>query len=202
MALYCGIDLHSTNSVLVVIDEMDNVVFEGRFGNSLVPILAALMPWRDALAGVVVESTYNWYWLVDGLEAEGFEVHLANPAAIDQYSGLKHRDDRSDARWLAHLLRLGLLAEGYIYPKAKRGTRDLLRRRSHLNASSGTRRARAVSQRGVGPAVIIPLGEPRDLMRTIGDGMAREVLWGVARRQGPSPDRHAASRRPGLDPDG
>jgi hypothetical protein len=31
------------------------------------------------LLGVVVESTYNWYWLVDGLKAAGFEVKLANP---------------------------------------------------------------------------------------------------------------------------
>ncbi len=132
MELYCGIDLHSTNSVVVVIDDADNVVFQGRFGNSLMPILAALEPLRDVLAGIVVESTYNWYWLVDGLKEAGFEVHLANPAAIHQYAGLKYRDDKSDARWLAHLLRLGLLAEGYIYPKAERGTRDLLRRRSQL----------------------------------------------------------------------
>ena len=132
MGVYCGIDLHSTNCVVVVIDETDSVVFQGRFGNSLVPILAAMERYREDLVGVVVESTYNWYWLVDGLEDAGFVVHLANPAAITQYSGLKHRDDRSDARWLAHLLRLDLLAEGYIYPKAERGTRDLLRRRSQL----------------------------------------------------------------------
>ena len=132
MKYYCGIDLHSTNSVVVVIDEEDRVVFQGRLGNSLVPILAVLERYRNALAGVVVESTYNWYWLVDGLMAAGFKLHLAHPAAILQYSGLKHRDDKDDGRWLAHLLRLGLLAEGYIYPKAERGTRDLLRRRGQL----------------------------------------------------------------------
>jgi transposase len=81
---------------------------------------------------VVVESTYNWYWLVDGLMEADYRVHLANPAAIQQYSGLKYTDDQSDARWLAHLLRLGVLPEGYIYPKAERAVRDLLRKRSHL----------------------------------------------------------------------
>jgi transposase len=64
----------------------------------------------------------------------GYRVHLANPAAIQQYSGLKYTDDHSDARWLAHLLRLGVLPEGYIYPKAQRPVRDLLRKRSHLVA--------------------------------------------------------------------
>jgi transposase len=63
---------------------------------------------------------------------EEYRVHLANPAAIQQYSGLKYTDDHSDARWLAHLLRLGVLPQGYIYPKAERPVRDLLRKRAHL----------------------------------------------------------------------
>src|SRR5439155_15011453 len=62
----------------------------------------------------------------------GYRVHLANPTAIQQYSGLKYTDDHSDARWLAHLLRLGVLPEGYIYPKAERTVRDVLRKRAHL----------------------------------------------------------------------
>lgn len=53
---------------------------------------------------------------VDGLMAAGHRVHLANTTAIEQYKGVKHTDDESDARWLAHLLRLGILPEGYIYP--------------------------------------------------------------------------------------
>ena len=59
------------------------------------------MPWRDELAGVVVESTFNWYWLVDGLQAAGFKVHLANTTAIKKYDGLKHSGDEADARYLA-----------------------------------------------------------------------------------------------------
>jgi transposase len=62
----------------------------------------------------------------------GYRMHLANTAAIQQYGGLKYTDDRSDARWLAHLLRLGLLPEGYIYPKEERAVRDLLRKRGQL----------------------------------------------------------------------
>src|SRR4029450_9427647 len=62
----------------------------------------------------------------------GYRLHLANPAAIQQYNGLKYTDDHSDARWLAHLLRLGVLPEGYIYPKQERAVRDLLRKRGQL----------------------------------------------------------------------
>ncbi len=62
----------------------------------------------------------------------GYRVHLANTAAIRQYEGLKYTDDHSDTRWLAQMLRLGLLAEGYIYPPEQRAVRDLLRKRSQL----------------------------------------------------------------------
>jgi len=132
MKLYGGIDLHSNNSVLVLIDEEDRVVVEKRLKNDLGLMLGELAPYRKKLTGLVVESTYNWYWLVDGLMESGYRVHLANTAAIKQYEGLKHTDDRHDARWLAHLLRLDILPEGYIYPREARAVRDLLRRRHRL----------------------------------------------------------------------
>jgi len=132
MKLYGGIDLHSNNSVIVILDEKDQVVYKKKHKNDLLEILACLLPFREQLQGLVVESTYNWYWLVDGLMEAGFKVHLANPAAMQQYSGLKHTDDKSDARWLAHVLRLGILPEGYICPKNERSVRDLLRKRSQL----------------------------------------------------------------------
>ena len=132
MKLYGGIDLHSNNSVVALLDEADRVVYRRRLANDAVVVLEALAPYREAIVGLVVESTYNWYWLVDALVEAGYRVHLANTAAIVQYSGLKYSDDDSDACWLAKLLRLGVLPEGYIYPKDERAVRDLLRRRSRL----------------------------------------------------------------------
>jgi transposase len=142
MACYSGIDLHSTNSVIVVIDEADRVRYQRRLPNELTTIVAALEPYRGELAGVVVESTYNWYWLVDGLRAAGYRVLLANPAAMKQYEGIKHRGDESDAQHLAHLLRLGILPTGYIYPPEERAVRDLARKRLQLVR---TRNAQVVS---------------------------------------------------------
>jgi len=130
MRTYAGIDLHSSNCYLAVIDEQQRRLFSKRLPNSLDQVKAALQPFKDQLAGVVVESTYNWYWLVDGLQEDGYRMHLANPSAIRQYEGLKHTDDQSDAFWLAQQLLLGILPQGYIYPKSERPTRDLLRRRS------------------------------------------------------------------------
>ena len=129
---YCGIDLHSNNSVVVICDETDQMLYSKRLPNDLMQILAALEVHRAELSGVVVESTYNWYWLVDGLQAAGYRVHLANTTAIKQYDGLKHRGDESDARHLAQLLRLKLLPEGHIMPKGARAVRDLARKRMQL----------------------------------------------------------------------
>lgn len=127
--LYCGIDLHSNNSVISVQDESSKQVYEKRFPNELPAILKALEPYKQDIQACVVESTYNWYWLVDGLMEAGFLVHLANPAAIEQYNGIKYTNDYTDARFLAHLLSLNILPTGYIYPKETRGIRDVLRRR-------------------------------------------------------------------------
>ena len=132
MPLYSGIDLHGNNNVTLLLDGHDRVIYQKRLPNQLPTILEQLAPYQVDIAGVVVESTYNWYWLVDGLMEADYRVHLANPTAIQQYSGLKYTDDQSDARWLAHLLRLGVLPEGYIYPKEQRPLRDLLRKRGHL----------------------------------------------------------------------
>jgi transposase len=69
---------------------------------------------------------------VDGLQETGYRVHQANTAAIKQYDGLKHRGDESNARHLAHLLRLELLPQGHIMPKPARAVRDLAHKRMQL----------------------------------------------------------------------
>ena len=116
MKLYAGIDLHSSNNYIGIIDKKDKRYYGKRMPNDINQVLLALEPFRADLQAAVVESTYNWYWLVDGLQAHGYE-------------GLKHTDDKWDSFWLAHMKRLGILPEGYIYPKEERPVRDLLRRR-------------------------------------------------------------------------
>ncbi|MBE9541469.1 MAG: IS110 family transposase [Proteobacteria bacterium] len=131
--LYVGLDLHSRNTYTGIMTKDFKRVFGKRLTNYLPVIVGALEPFRNDIQGIVVESTYNWYWLVDGLMDAGYDcLHLANPSAIKQYEGLKHVDDKSDSFWLAHLLSLGILPEGYIYPKEERPVRDLLRKRSFL----------------------------------------------------------------------
>ncbi|GMT50023.1 MAG: hypothetical protein IEMM0008_1562 [bacterium] len=132
MSKYVGVDLHSNNNYIGIIDQKGRTVFQKKNPNDLDTILKSLDPYKELIKGIVIESTFNWYWLVDGLMGSGYKVHLANTTAIQQYSGLKYTDDKSDALWLAEMLRLKILPEGYIYPKGTRGLRDLLRRRMQL----------------------------------------------------------------------
>lgn len=132
MRTFAAIDLHSNNGVLTVIDENDRVLKQKKLANRLELFVKELEPFRETLQGVAVESTFNWYWLVDGLIEHKFPMLLVNTAATQQYEGLKHSDDQYDAWWLAHMMRLGILPTGHIYPREQRAVRDLLRKRANL----------------------------------------------------------------------
>jgi len=130
--LMAGIDLHSNNLFCAIVDMNGKRVFEKKLPCDLESVLQALKPFKKRLEKVAVESTYNWYWLVDGLQDDGYPVVLANPAAMQQYDGLKHADDKSDGFFLAEMLRLDILPTGHICDRQVRPVRDLLRRRMGL----------------------------------------------------------------------
>jgi transposase len=127
--LYAGLDLHKRNVFCAIIDQAGQPIYRRRWPNELPTILEGLAPYRAQLQAVAVESTFNWYWLVDGLQAADYPVRLANPSQMGAYSALKQTNDQTDALWIAELLRLGILPVGYIYPTAERPIRDMLRRR-------------------------------------------------------------------------
>ena len=131
MEVYAGIDLHASNSFLAVVDREGKTVFKRRLVNDSAIVLSVLEPYKECMQGIAVEST-QLVLACGRLDGCGTQVHLANPAAIQKYRGMKHSDDNSDAVWLAEMLRLGILPEGYIYPREERPVRDLLRKRMHL----------------------------------------------------------------------
>lgn len=132
MKTYAGIDLHSNNAFIVVIDDGEKVLFSRRIANDLEMFLNIFQEYKETLVGAVVESTYNWYWLADAMTEAGYKIHLAMPAKIKQYTGIKHTNDKSDAHWLARLLKLNLIDGGYIMPPAMRSQRELARQRMQM----------------------------------------------------------------------
>ena len=127
-----GMDLHSNNVMIGVMDMNGKRLASRKVPCELSEVVKFMAPYKKRLERVAVESTYNWYWLVDGLQALKYPVVLANPAGMVQYSGIKHADDTNDAFFLAELLRLNILPTGYIYDANLRPVRDLLRRRLML----------------------------------------------------------------------
>ena len=124
-----GVDLHSNNLVIGIMDMDGKRLASQKLDCDLRQVVKFLAPFKKRLEKMAVESTYNWYWLVDGLQALSYPVVLANPAGMEQYNGIKHADDTNDAFFVAELLRLNILPTGHIYDADLRPVRDLLRRR-------------------------------------------------------------------------
>lgn len=133
MRFYSGIDLGARESQLCVIDDELSIQVEKKVRNELPRIVSILQPFKANLQ-VVVESTFNWYWLIDGLQAAGYDVCLAHTLGLHMITGAKVKTDKRDALGLAKLLKAGMIPKAYIYPKESRPVRDLLRRRSRLVA--------------------------------------------------------------------
>ena len=127
--LYAGADLHGNNVFLSICDKDGHNVFRKRVKANLEAVNHALEPFWERIVTLGVESTFNWYWFVDGLSELGHNVKLGNPAKMQQYQGIKVTNDLTDADWLAEQLRLGIFPECYIYPRELRAVRDALRRR-------------------------------------------------------------------------
>lgn len=130
--LFAGLDLHSNNVMIGIINQEGKRLGHRKLGCDLSAVVQYLEPFKARLQSLAVESTFNWYWLVDGLRQLGYPIDLANPAQIQQYNGIKHADDKDDAYHLAELQRLDILPKAHVYDPQLRPVRDLLRRRSSL----------------------------------------------------------------------
>ena len=130
--LIAGIDLHSNNVMIGVINQEGKRIMHRKLDCDLKQVIEFLEPMKGQLQSMAVESTFNWYWLLDGLRERGYPIDLANPARIEQYSGIKHSDDKDDAFHLADLQRLNILPKAHVYDPQLRPVRDLLRRRTNL----------------------------------------------------------------------
>ena len=133
MEFYAGIDLHSRKSQVAVIDSHIETLINQSVSNDLAAILEILGRF-DAKPRIVVESTFNWYWLVDGLQEAGYDVTLAHTLALSLITKSKVKTDRRDAVCLARLLRIGEIPRGKAF--ATEQIAKLRRRRTTGRAPS------------------------------------------------------------------
>ena len=126
---YCGVDLHARTMYVHVLDARGQVRFDQDLPAGPEAFLQAVKPFRKDLV-VGCECMFAWYWLADLCEDQRIPFALGHALAMKHIHGDKSKSDAIDAAKLAGLLRGGLFPLAYVYPRAKRQTRDLLRRRS------------------------------------------------------------------------
>jgi transposase len=124
MGMVCGLDLHRQQITFDAMDTMSGEVWRGRVWQ---PDRDRVRRWlRDDVTrrahgqpvAMAVEGCTGWRYVVEEVEAAGFEAHVAEPADTQAARGRKHRakTDRSDARLLRELLQHGELPESWIPP--------------------------------------------------------------------------------------
>ncbi len=127
----CGIDLHARKMNCCVMDLQGTVLAKKNLRCEIGLFFDYLEPWVNNIT-LGVESTFNWYWLIDGLVDRAIPCYLGHALYIKHMSGKKHKNDPVDARELADLLRTNRFPVAYAYPREMRSSRDLLRRRHYL----------------------------------------------------------------------
>jgi transposase len=221
MRVYVGMDVHRKRSQIALLDERGVQLANRNLPNDpaeLVPVLGRLAPGTP----VAFEAAYGWGWLADLLDELGLEAHLVHPSRCKAIASARLKDDRVDARTLAHLLRADLLPEAWIAPQAVREQRALLRHRAALVRMAVTLKCRVhavLADRGVrvegrlwgpaGRATLAALDLPAaqrlvvdnclaliDTISPLVAGLERELLA----RARPDPRVAALQALPGIGP--
>lgn len=129
---YCGIDLHARSMYICILAQTGKTLVHKKLDCDRDLLLRTLRPYRKDLV-VAVECLFCWYWLADLCDEEGIPFVLGHVLEMRAIHGGKSKNDRLDSYKIAALLRGGNLPYAYVYPRAKRATRDLLRRRLFLS---------------------------------------------------------------------
>lgn len=135
----CGLDVHKEkiSACLITIDGAGNEQSEVREFGAFTDNLIELRQWLlDHKCPIVAMESTGVYWRpVHNVMEHYLEVVLVNARHIKNVPGRK--TDISDSKWLASLLKHGLLRGSYIPEKKVRQWRELTRQRRKLTESSG-----------------------------------------------------------------
>ena len=128
---YCGIDLHAKSMYICILDDNNQVRFHKDVKTKPEALLKAIEPYMDNLV-LAVECMFCWYWVADFCEDHNIKFILGHALYMKSIHGGKAKNDKVDSYKIASLVKGGNFPVAYVYPRAMRSTRDLLRRRMHL----------------------------------------------------------------------
>ncbi len=186
MTVYVGLDVHRKRTQVAILDGEGAELLNRNVQNDPTEI-AAILGSLDAGTSVAFEAAYGWGWLAELLEELGLDAHLANPGRCKAIASARLKNDKVDARMLAHLLRADLLAEAWIAPKHVRDQRALLRHRISLVRTRTADGVRVGDRSGRSGAASRP-------------GLRRHAAAAVKRRAFP-PGRSDGGNRPDATAD-
>ena len=129
---YCGIDLHTKKMYVCIMNQQGEVVIHKNIKATPESFSTIITPYAEDVV-VTAECMFTWYWLADFCEDNNITFVLGHALYMKAVHGGKAGNDRIDSLKIATILRGGMLPQAYVYPRKMRSTRDLLRRRSHLN---------------------------------------------------------------------
>jgi transposase len=135
--VYVGLDVHRKRTQVAIMQEDGTEILNRNVPNDpaeLSPLLGRL----ERGTPVVFEAAFGWGWLAELLDDWGLEAHLAHAKGCKAIASARLKNDKVDARTLAHLLRADLLPEAWIAPREVRDLRALLRHRASLVRLSTT----------------------------------------------------------------
>ena len=128
---YCGIDLHAKTMYLCIVNNEGTILLHKNMKTRPTLLEKAITPFLEDLA-ICVECLFTWYWIADFCRDHHIKFVLGHALYMKAIHGGKAKNDKIDSKKIALLFRGGNIPQGYVYPRERRSTRDLLRRRMHL----------------------------------------------------------------------
>jgi transposase len=128
---YCGIDLHARTLYVCIIDQQGDVCVHKEIPADPTFLKQLIDPYIGNIV-VGVECMHCWYWVCDFCDELDVDFILGHALYMKAIHGGKAKNDRIDSFKIANLIRGGNFPLAYVYPKAMRATRDLLRRRMKI----------------------------------------------------------------------
>lgn len=143
MAVFVGLDVSLRTVSICVVEADGTVIWEGKTASEPLPLIERLAEWRDRIRLVGIEACPLSEWLYGVLIESGFETVCIETRHAQRFlSSRPNKTDRSDARGIADMMRLGHYRSVHVKSRASQLLRTTLIARKrfvdHMLAIEGT----------------------------------------------------------------
>jgi transposase len=143
MTVFVGLDVSLRTVSICVVEADGTIVWEGKTASEPLPLIERLAEWRDRIRLIGIEACPLSEWLYGALVECGFETVCIETRHAQRFlSSRPNKTDRSDARGIADMMRLGHYRPVHVKSRASQLLRTTLIARKrfvdHMLAMEGT----------------------------------------------------------------